>query len=150
MKILVATIAVLLLLLIVALAFDLVAGRLLDASFGNYRGLLLGASAIVLMGSIALAAIPSRPAPVAHGSNPFRMTGTAGTVCIGQVARKCDQAIMRFVLHDGLVIARVAGDAILWRKGMGRAKPGLLRGMALQAGAIRRRTDLVTESRIRG
>lgn len=62
----------LILLLVVALGFDLVAGRLLDLSVDSYAGLLLGASGIVLVGSLALMAVPSRPAPVAHGSNPFR------------------------------------------------------------------------------
>ncbi len=62
----------LILLLVVALGYDLIAGRLLEISLSNYRALLLGASGSVLVGSVALAAIPSRPAPVAHGSNPFR------------------------------------------------------------------------------
>ena len=86
---------------------------------------------------------------IRDGSNPVGMTRAAGALRIRQIARKSDQAIMRIVLLYGPVIAGVASDAVLRRKGVGGVKPGLLLGMALQAGAICRRTHLLTEDRIR-
>jgi hypothetical protein len=60
------------LLLIVALGFDLLSGRILEDNVLRYRVLLQTASAIVFAGSVALLFVPSRPSPIAGSRNPFR------------------------------------------------------------------------------
>jgi hypothetical protein len=62
----------LILLILVSLVFDLSAGQLLEMDIGWYRALLAAGAAMTLVGGLALAAVPSRAAPVAEGNNPFR------------------------------------------------------------------------------
>ena len=62
----------LILMVVVSLAFDLGAGQLLEIDLDWYRSLLGAGAAMLLVGGLALAFVPSRPAPVADGGNPFR------------------------------------------------------------------------------
>ena len=62
----------LILLVVVSLVFDLSAGQLLEIDLEWYRTLLAAGAAMLLVGGLALAFVPSRPAPVAEGGNPFR------------------------------------------------------------------------------
>lgn len=56
---------------VTALTTDLTAGRLLETDVTLYRPLLAGAAAILFAGSVALYFVPSPPATVAGGTNPF-------------------------------------------------------------------------------
>lgn len=60
------------LMLAVALGFDLLTGRLLDQNIEQYRVLMRVASGAIFAGSLALMFVPSRAAPLASARNPFR------------------------------------------------------------------------------
>lgn len=62
----------LILMILVSLGFDLTVGQVLETDVDRYRALLAAAAGVTLAGALALALVPSRPAPVADGDKPFR------------------------------------------------------------------------------
>ena len=62
----------LILLIVVSLLFDLSAGRVLEENLQWYRGLLAAAAGVLMVGGLAVAAVPSPRSHAVDAANPFK------------------------------------------------------------------------------